>query len=313
MSKKRARSPESYENEELVLALVPALLDGSGLSDVRMERHGQVKLVWAKAATGAPLCFWLKLGWTGEQPFCAVQFGLFGGENDADIPDVRFLEFVDTRVRRVKALGATHALFVHMAEGTLRNWVTLTMDDVSAAYQEQMAGWPERARNTKSATLWFEDGREKAKGTDCVSVVMSRDLNLVHLAETGAAVPSHVVAGLGPASKTVTVEVERRMKQAAFRQRLGRHYGWRCMVSGVTVKAALEAAHLPGRNWRTHNAVTDGILLRADLHRLLDAGLASIDANRFVIAPAARVSEYANLHGAPLQLITDRNTRARAT
>lgn len=302
MAKKRARSPESYENEELVLALVPALLAGSGFANVRLERHGQVKLVRAEAATGAPLCFWLKLGWTGEQPFCAVQFGLFGGENDADIPNARFLEFVDTRVRRVKALGATHALLVHMAGGSLRNWVALTMDDVSASYHEQMAGWPERARNTKSATLWFEDDRVKAKGTECIAVVLARDLSLERLAEAGVATPAHGAQGAGPGVRTVTVEVERRLKQAMFRQRLGKQYGWRCMVSGITVKAALEAAHLPGRNWRFHNEVTDGILLRADLHRLLDGGLATIKGDRFVIAEAARVGEYAVLHDAKLQL-----------
>lgn len=304
MAKKRARSPESYENEELVLELVPALLAGCGFSEIRMERRGQVKLVWARPASGDAVCFWLKVGWTGSQDFCAVQFGLFGGEKDADIPDARFLEMVDRRVQRVKALRATHALLVHMADGTLRNWVTLTMDDMAAAYHEQMAGWPVRARKSKSPTLWFEDTRDKPD-TDCVTVVTVRDLDLARLAAGQAAPGSQPVpgGGQGPASKTVTVEVERRLQQAAFRQRLGRHYGWRCMVSGTMVKAALEAAHLPGRNWRFHNAVTDGILLRADLHRLLDAGLASVEDDHFMVAADARVGEYANLHATRLRLV----------
>ncbi|WP_020203534.1 HNH endonuclease signature motif containing protein [Cupriavidus sp. WS] len=307
MSKKLARLPESYENEMLVLELVPALLTGSGFSDIRMERRGQVKLISATTAKGDPVRFWLKVGWTGTQHFCAVQFGLFTGEQDTDIPDARFLKLVDLRVTRVKALGATHALLVHMASGVLRNWVTLTMDGMAAAYHEQLATWPVRARKSKSPTLWFEETRNRPDA-DCVSVVTARDLDLSSLA-AGQPTPALSQPGpsQGPASKTVTVEVERRLKQAAFRQRLGTQYGWRCMVSGTTVKAALDAAHLPGRNWRMHNTVTDGILLRADLHRLLDAGLANIEAGCFVVAAPARVGEYASLHGTPLPHAMDTN------
>jgi hypothetical protein len=71
-----------------------------------------------------------------------------------------------------------------------------------------------------------------------------------------------------------------RPEQAAFRQRVGDAWGWRCAITGEDVPEVLEAAHLPGANWRTGaNEATDGILLRADLHRLLDAGLLRIEDN----------------------------------
>lgn len=302
MSKKRARSAASYENEEMALALVPAVLVACGFTSVSVRRRGQVKLVDAVTATGQALCFWLKQGWTGEQRFCAVQFGLFGGEDDKDIPDERFLQFVDTRVTRVKALGATHALFIHMAGELIQNWVALKIDDVSVAYHRQMARWPQRARNTKSATLWFEDERT-VEGADCVQTVVEVEISLAALA-AGPNISGNQVEGGGadavPASKKVTTEVERRMRQAAFRQRLGSYYGWRCAVSGTTIKAALEAAHLPGKNWRFDNRTSDGILLRADLHRMLDAGIARIDRGRFILEATARVGDYARLHGLPI-------------
>lgn len=72
--------------------------------------------------------------------------------------------------------------------------------------------------------------------------------------------------------------VEARREQAAFRQRVGDAWGWRCAITGEAVPEALEAAHLPGKSWRAgDNRAVDGILLRADLHRLFDAGLLRIE------------------------------------
>lgn len=73
-------------------------------------------------------------------------------------------------------------------------------------------------------------------------------------------------------------EAEIRPEQAAFRKRVGDAWRWRCAITGETVQEVLEAAHLPGSSWRAgDNAATDGILLRADLHCLLDAGLMHIE------------------------------------
>lgn len=71
--------------------------------------------------------------------------------------------------------------------------------------------------------------------------------------------------------------VEMRPEQAAFRNLVGEAWGWRCAITGETAREVLDAAHLPGAAWRAGaNAAVDGILLRADLHRLLDAGLLTI-------------------------------------
>lgn len=73
-------------------------------------------------------------------------------------------------------------------------------------------------------------------------------------------------------------EVVRRREQSTFRQRVGEAWGWRCAITGEAVREVLEAAHLPGTSWRGgDNRAEDGILLRLDLHRLLDAGLLRIE------------------------------------
>lgn len=54
-------------------------------------------------------------------------------------------------------------------------------------------------------------------------------------------------------AKKVTVETEVRLRQQAFRLRVGERCGWRCVVTGTDVKTVPDAAHLPGKDWRTDN------------------------------------------------------------
>ena len=78
-----------------------------------------------------------------------------------------------------------------------------------------------------------------------------------------------------------TAERERRPSQGAFRRALLAAYGGRCALTGCDVASALEAAHVA--NWRSENDAGAGILLRADLHRLLEGGLLVIDASYTVV------------------------------
>jgi Rad3-related DNA helicase len=65
--------------------------------------------------------------------------------------------------------------------------------------------------------------------------------------------------------------VEYRTRQSEFRKRIFEKYNGRCPISGCDEASALEAAHLGAKGgWRTNH--TEGILLRRDLHALLDAG-----------------------------------------
>ena len=65
--------------------------------------------------------------------------------------------------------------------------------------------------------------------------------------------------------------VELRTRQADFRKRIFEKFNGRCPISGCDEPSALEAAHLGAKGgWRTNH--TEGILLRRDLHGLMDAG-----------------------------------------
>lgn len=55
MSKEVARSPQSYENEALVLSLLPALLEPHSFSAVATTRQGGMKFIARLDELGEPL------------------------------------------------------------------------------------------------------------------------------------------------------------------------------------------------------------------------------------------------------------------
>jgi hypothetical protein len=292
MSKERARNPESYAKEQLLLDIIPILLKDKGFARVDVKRTGQMKFIVAAGLEGKAATFWLKQGWSDTKHHSAIQFGMLPGENAASRPDSAFTDFVFARVKSAKQNGASHALLVHMHEGIIKEYVALSIDDVAVAYSAQIAGWPNRARATKMPTLFFHDQRDRPDA-GYVDVVTELEVPLEQLAN-----PSQASEAPAPslAAKKITAEVELRMRQQIFRLRVGEHYGWKCPVSGATIRAVLDAAHLPGRDWRLHNGAGDGVLLRADLHRLLDRGLASIRDGRFWVEKSARTGDYAQFH-----------------
>lgn len=94
-------------------------------------------------------------------------------------------------------------------------------------------------------------------------------------------------------------EVVVRSGQGSFRDGLVDAYSGMCAVTGSRVDAVLQAAHLrPYRGDHT-NALSNGLLLRADIHILLDQRLLAVDpGSRLVtLAPSLRTSGYRNLEG----------------
>lgn len=73
--------------------------------------------------------------------------------------------------------------------------------------------------------------------------------------------------------------IKPRIGQSTFRLLVTDAYKRRCAITGESTLPVLEAAHIiPYAEGGTHN-VTNGLLLRADFHKLYDAGLVSITPN----------------------------------
>ena len=79
------------------------------------------------------------------------------------------------------------------------------------------------------------------------------------------------------ASKKRRVPMKDRVGQAGFRRIVLQAYNNRCAVTGMRVAEVLDAAHIQPYIEARSNHIQNGICLRADLHRLFDEGLISIN------------------------------------
>ena len=118
------------------------------------------------------------------------------------------------------------------------------------------------------------------------------------------ATPSVSPPGIDPSDvqdgrRRVQQEVAVRRGQAQFRRQLLTAYNARCAITNCDATQALEAAHiLPYRN-DDHNEVQNGLLLRADIHTLLDRGDLSIEPESRTVhlVEPLRSTAYGELHG----------------
>lgn len=102
-----------------------------------------------------------------------------------------------------------------------------------------------------------------------------------------------------------------RLGQGAFRNEILKNYRHRCAITGERTVPVLEAAHIrPYSEYHDHS-LTNGLLLKSDIHRLYDLGLVSITPDRkFHVSP--RIKEewkngrhYYELHGEEIKVPDD--------
>ncbi|WP_406237307.1 HNH endonuclease [Nocardia sp. NBC_01009] len=113
---------------------------------------------------------------------------------------------------------------------------------------------------------------------------LSKLLDRIH-----ARVPKHTCEWAAtPAGGHRVRTVAVRINQDKFRRVLLRHYGLRCAITGDNPAETLEAAHL--RKFADHKShdPRQGLLLRADIHKMFDSGRMAVspDTMRLVVAPA---------------------------
>jgi hypothetical protein len=88
--------------------------------------------------------------------------------------------------------------------------------------------------------------------------------------------------------------------QGPFREALLKKYGAVCAVTGPCPVELLQVAHLTGFAEHETHELDEAVLLRADVHLLLDNGLLAVDPDtwRVVLAPSlGRYEAYAELEG----------------
>ena len=108
----------------------------------------------------------------------------------------------------------------------------------------------------------------------------------------------------GDARNRVLRSIVERHGQSKFRKAVLSAYGSRCAVTACDCDQVLEAAHIRPVADDGSDAVSNGILLRADIHTLFDLGLLTIDAASWsvIVAPGLRDGAYGEFHGRALSL-----------
>ncbi|MCA1790933.1 MAG: HNH endonuclease [Thioalkalivibrio sp.] len=112
-----------------------------------------------------------------------------------------------------------------------------------------------------------------------------------------------IVKGEDARRRTIR-EIAARQGQPAFRRALLAAYGGRCCITGCDVPYALDAAHILPYRGDHSNHVSNGLLLRTDIHTLFDLHLLGIDpsSKQVDLAESIQDSDYGSLHGQHIAL-----------
>ncbi len=102
--------------------------------------------------------------------------------------------------------------------------------------------------------------------------------------------------------KTALRSVAVRQGQGLFRAELMRAYDRRCAFTDTVSEGVLEAAHIFPYRGVQSNHVTNGLLLRADIHTLFDSFQLAIDAeHRIHVGPGVHDEHYRALDGTTMR------------
>lgn len=129
----------------------------------------------------------------------------------------------------------------------------------------------------------WEDGRFYFESLSPKAVPVIDPVSDVLEAMARAEVDQELVAESGTldddydARRRIYREIVARQGQAGFRAALLGAYGGRCAITGFDAAPALEGAHLRPYRGPESNVVTNGLLLRSDIHMLFDLRLLAVD------------------------------------
>lgn len=150
---------------------------------------------------------------------------------------------------------------------------------------------------------------------------MESGTGLVLWREVAARLERAKVKTLGPATEAAQESarfgkphlVTPRLGQGSFRMLVAEAYGRRCSMTAERVFPALEAAHIHRYSRGGDHSLSNGLLLRSDLHKLFDLGYVSIEPDKLIIKVSRKIREeyengrdYYRWDDQPLRLPEDR-------
>ncbi len=171
----------------------------------------------------------------------------------------------------------------------------------------QPADWPVRTQNSKKYDL------ESGEGARVWQECLARSSKIVGRVTADEAGTLEESARYGTPRLVAT-----RLGQGTFRVAVTDAYGRACAVTGEHSLPVLDAAHIKPYAQNGPHEVGNGLLLRADIHRLFDTGYLTVTPTLHLeVSPRLR-QDYQNgrsyypLHGKEISAPTDRSLLPRA-
>ena len=105
--------------------------------------------------------------------------------------------------------------------------------------------------------------------------------------------------------------ITQRRGQKRFRDSLISAYEGKCVITGCSILDILEAAHIIPYLGEHTDKISNGLLLRADLHTLFDCGLLAIDpeTKQVLLAPPIKDSEYQDWCGRRIHMPKNKDSQ----
>lgn len=105
--------------------------------------------------------------------------------------------------------------------------------------------------------------------------------------------------------------IVQRRGQRHFRDSLISAYEGKCVITGCSILDILEAAHIIPYLGEHTDKISNGLLLRADLHTLFDCGLLAIDpeTKQVLLAPRIKDSEYQDWCGRRIHMPKNKDSQ----
>ena len=151
---------------------------------------------------------------------------------------------------------------------------------------------------------WFNDNQDNTEKTDELIVLPVESLEEITIdRENIESKLDFNPENLTDARERTNRAIVQRQGQSKFRSELLKAYDGKCAITDCDAEAALEAAHIFPYLGTDTNHVTNGLLLRADIHTLFDLYLISIepDTNKVIISSSLLNTCYKELNDKPLK------------
>ncbi len=165
----------------------------------------------------------------------------------------------------------------------------------------QPTNWPRQTQTSKTYDL--TQGEGKRVWEQCLIQAPQA------LQPTSSVAPQEQFSLLEPTPRYgAPTQVRPRLGQGTFRVSVSEAYAWGCAITGEHSRPALDAAHIKPYGESGPHAVENGLLLRADVHRLFDRGYITVTPDLNVEVSQRLREDYQNgksyypLHGKSIHL-----------